>query len=95
MKARGGVEVEPDFWFFDKLVTAYSKFSDWRPTRQIPPWRSRTVKLSAQGNPIVQGSSASLNVVIKTETETGASEKTVPFSFKKENDVWVIESGAL
>jgi hypothetical protein len=28
MKALGGVEVEPDFWFFDKLVTGYVKFSD-------------------------------------------------------------------
>jgi hypothetical protein len=57
--------------------------------------RSGTVTLSAQGDPVVKGKLASLMVAIKTVTETGDSEKTVPFSFKKENDVWVIENGAL
>ncbi len=31
MQSIGGVEVEPDFWFFDKPATAYVKFSDMRP----------------------------------------------------------------
>ena len=31
MQSKGGVEVEPDFWFFDKPATAYVKFSDMRP----------------------------------------------------------------
>jgi len=30
-QSKGGVEVEPDFWFFDKPATAYVKFSDMRP----------------------------------------------------------------
>jgi hypothetical protein len=37
MQSKGGVEVEPDFWFFDELVTAYVKFSDFRPTATGKP----------------------------------------------------------
>ena len=37
MKAMGGVEVEPDFWFFDKLVTAYVKFSGMKPLATKEP----------------------------------------------------------
>src|SRR5208337_1674279 len=31
VRGEGGVEVEPDFWFFDKPATAYVKFSAMRP----------------------------------------------------------------
>lgn len=37
MQSIGGVEVEPDFWFFDKPVTAYIKFSDMRPMASKEP----------------------------------------------------------
>jgi hypothetical protein len=31
MQSKGGVEVEAEFWFFDKLITAFVKFSDLKP----------------------------------------------------------------
>ena len=31
MQSKGAVEVEPDFWVFDKPVCAHIKFSDMRP----------------------------------------------------------------
>jgi hypothetical protein len=37
MQSIGGVEVEPDFWFFDRPIAGYIKFSDVRPMATKEP----------------------------------------------------------
>ncbi len=56
--------------------------------------KSGTISLSARGTPVVKGEIASLMVAITKQTGTGDSEKTVPFRFKKQNDLWVIDTGS-
>jgi hypothetical protein len=63
-------------------------------SNQFKSKKSGLLKLSPDGVPAIRGDSAALNVAKTRQTESSTTSGTVPFSFRKQNDHWVIEIGS-